>query len=218
MDRERVGFNQEGGVDVYNFSYMSSGANAEEANTACLGAEVDLLPENEMAEWSLSPEQDFGGDRPAFEENVELENDLNNQPSQSNWDRVTLDKGSSSGGWDTHKFGSDGNKFSKPNTAWGSWKEDSAGLQDVHTTEVKETRSDGWRIDDVTGWGGKSGNRDNVEASKDDCWAADKATTEQDDWAAAEGWGRKSGNSDNVEAAKHDGWAADKAITSEQDD
>ncbi|GKU91324.1 hypothetical protein SLEP1_g5211 [Rubroshorea leprosula] len=217
-DRERVGFNQEGGVDVYNFLYVSGGANAEESNTACLGAEVDLLPQNEMAEWSLSPEQDFGGDRPIFEENVELENDLNNQPSQSNWDRVTLDKGSSSGGWDTHKFGRDGNKFSKPNTAWGSWKEDSSGLQGVRTTEVKETRSDGWGIDAVTGWGGKSGNGDNAEASKDDGWAADKATTEQDDWAAAEGRGRKSGNSDNVEAAKRGGWAADKAMTSEQGD
>jgi DNA-directed RNA polymerase-5 subunit 1 len=38
----QVGLNQEGGLDVYNFLHMvNSGANEEESNTACLGAEID---------------------------------------------------------------------------------------------------------------------------------------------------------------------------------
>ncbi len=44
-------------MDVYNFLNMVRGADGEEANISCLGADIDgIIPEYATTDWSLSLE------------------------------------------------------------------------------------------------------------------------------------------------------------------
>ncbi|KDO53584.1 hypothetical protein CISIN_1g0002912mg, partial [Citrus sinensis] len=115
---ENEEFNQDDGVDVYDFLHMvRSSTGIEELDTGCLGEEVDGL-EDEF-DWSLSPEHNLCSDKPVFEDLVEDQSWLENKQENANWDSEADCRKSSEDKWE--KLGT---SLEKPSSGWrteGAW-------------------------------------------------------------------------------------------------
>ncbi|OMP00131.1 RNA polymerase, alpha subunit [Corchorus capsularis] len=149
-DHKEVGFDQRSGIDVYNFLGMLSGVKGPTSNTACLGEEVDDLMElDDMGEWSISPDHGAGSDKPVFEDAANFENDLEDQPAESTWDKVA--SSTENVGWDAfsawNKNAEDGDKFAEAGagttkqTEWSNWGTSKSKTQDF---VEDQTDSSGW--------------------------------------------------------------------------
>ncbi|KAK4836259.1 hypothetical protein QYF36_020546 [Acer negundo] len=199
-DTEQAQLNQEHGIDVYNFLHMvRSSTGVEETNTGCLGAEVeDLESEDEIADWNLSPEQNSGFDKPTFEDG-EFQNCLDNQPEDTNWEKVSLPNGGSSGGgnWDLAKSNGTETDVSEADP-WGSWNKDKDEVTDVASIIPCEEvpKSSSW---DSVASGGKKADDTTGEKSWSDWGKQEVLSTEpckdpskSSDWNdATASWGKK---------------------------
>jgi hypothetical protein len=62
---------------------VNSGANEEESNTACLGAEIDdIVLEDEYTDWAPLLRHNSSTDKPFFEDTAEFGESLHNAESQ----------------------------------------------------------------------------------------------------------------------------------------
>ncbi|OMO87191.1 RNA polymerase, alpha subunit [Corchorus olitorius] len=188
-DHKEVGFDQRSGIDVYNFLGMLSSAKFPSSNTACLGEEVDDLMEvDEMGEWSMSPDHGAGSDKPVFEDAANFENDLEDRPAESTWDKVA--SSTENVGWDAlaawNKNAEDGDKFAEAGagttkqTEWSNW-----GTSKSKTQDFVEDQTDS------SGWGMKKSDTEGVllvkeKTSKSNGWDAGTSwatsTPKQNEW------------------------------------
>ncbi|KAI3709956.1 hypothetical protein L2E82_39726 [Cichorium intybus] len=206
-DTREVELNQENGIDVYNFLHLVHGGTEEEADSGCLGGEVDSFEMDFME--AGSPEHDSGAPKPVFEDGLELNLD--------DMEGAAPDNG---GGW--------GAAAGSTPTDGGGW-----GAASKATT----TETGGWGAASKTtttetgGWGAAS---KSTTATETGGWgAASKSTpTDGGGWGAAAkttpvaqgGWGEaKSDKNEQTEASgswgkKKDiepvesGWGATKSI------
>lgn len=170
-------FNQDDGVDVYDFLHMvRSSTGIEESDTGCLGEEVDGL-EDEI-DWSLSPERNLCSDKPVFEDLVE--DQLENMQENTNWDSEAACKKTSEDKWE--KLGT---LVDKPSSGWGTegaWgKSCDDKLEKVGSPGRKPS---GWWTE--ASWGQRSGNKwENVGSP---------AAKSLSDWGTEASWGKSLGD------------------------
>ncbi|XP_050231385.1 DNA-directed RNA polymerase V subunit 1 [Mercurialis annua] len=192
-DQKETCLNPKSSLDVYELLNMvRSSANGEPA-TACLGAEVDdLMPDDDMDDWNLSPERDFGSEKPIFEDGDEFKKFLDNQPAD--WEKVShVEKGVSDGG----NWGGDKDKGIDNDESWSSWGRNRTETQNALSTKVQE-EPDGsngldtvtpWQLNDNSSWGTKK------NKSADTNWGSNKNEAADTNWdtqksAAGASWGK----------------------------
>ncbi|XP_022764764.1 DNA-directed RNA polymerase V subunit 1 isoform X2 [Durio zibethinus] len=211
-DRKEVGFDQTSGMDVYNFLHMVSGVGGTNPDTACLGEEVDdLMDIDEVADWSLSPDNNTGLDKPVFEDAADFENNLDYQPAESNWEKVVSSDKGSDAGWDAlsawNKKAEDGDNFaaavtsSKKQTEWGDWGTIKSKSQDVVSPKVDGTcRKD---LTELSGWGME-------KSDTQDVLPIEEKTFKSNGWDAGTSWGTTVKESERTDAS--DAWGTQDAI------
>ncbi|KDP40529.1 hypothetical protein JCGZ_24528 [Jatropha curcas] len=182
-DKKEACLDQEGSIDVYEFLNMvRCSANGEES-TACLGADVDdLMLDDGMDDWNLSPEHNFGSDKPTFEDRAEFQNCLDNQPAD--WEKASYAvNGSSSGG----NWGGDKNMETDKENSWSGWGRNAAETQNALSTKAHEEsdKSNSW--DTAGGWQAQANGK------------AENNVAETDSWS---GWGTRKTESSDVPAKK----------------
>ncbi|KAL9416899.1 hypothetical protein AB3S75_039978 [Citrus x aurantiifolia] len=195
---ENEEFNQDDGVDVYDFLHMvRSSTGIEESDTGCLGEEVDGL-EDEF-DWSLSPEHNLCSDKPVFEDLVEDQSWLENKQENANWDSEADCRKSSEDKWE--KFGT---SLEKPSSGWrteGAWGKSSDDK--LEKAGSPSRTPSGWGTE--ASWGESSSDKwENVGSP------AAKSFSE---WGTEASWGKSFGDKlENVRspAAKtSSGWGSE---------
>ncbi|KAH9698533.1 DNA-directed RNA polymerase V subunit 1 [Citrus sinensis] len=194
---ENEEFNQDDGVDVYDFLHMvRSSTGIEESDTGCLGEEVDGL-EDEF-DWSLSPEHNLCSDKPVFEDLVEDQSWLENKQENANWDSEADCRKSSEDKWE--KLGT---SLEKPSSGWrteGAWgKSSDDKLEKAGSPSRKPS---GWGTE--ASWGESSCDKwENVGSP------AAKSFSE---WGTEASWGKSFGDKpENVSPAAKtsSGWGSE---------
>ncbi|XP_043811761.1 DNA-directed RNA polymerase V subunit 1 isoform X2 [Manihot esculenta] len=189
-DQGEACFNQEGKTDVYEFLNMVRSANGEESVTACLGAEVDELMEDEI-DWNLSPEHNFGSEKPIFEDTAEFQ-----EKPWSSWGTDTVEtqnalstkaqeQSDKSSGWDT---AATWQTKAKENTdeasTWSGWRTRKTEESDLPAMKVQKNPELSSSWDNAAAW------QKNVSGS------TEKIGIETNSWS---GWGtRKTGAHDDL--------------------
>ncbi|KAF2322513.1 hypothetical protein GH714_017381, partial [Hevea brasiliensis] len=163
-DQKEACLNQEGRIDVYEFLNMvRSGADGEESVTACLGAEVDDLMLEDEIDWNLSPENNFGSDKPSFEETDEFQ-----EKPWSSWgsdiaetenalSTKAQEQSDKSSGWDTaatwqknaNEKTKNNNDETNPWSGWGTRKMEASDLPAMKV-QKKSDLSSSW--DTAAAW------------------------------------------------------------------
>ncbi|KAF5823090.1 putative DNA-directed RNA polymerase [Helianthus annuus] len=193
-DTRQVELNQKDGIDVYNFLHIVGGG-AEEADSGCLGGDVDSY-NMEMMETG-SPEIDSGFAKPVFEDGMDVE--------QSTWGTgpTPEDGTSSGGGWGgavkttpTTSAGWGTTKSQKDVEPSGSWslsgeKEDNEPVWGSKKSENKTAMGSGsgsWGQTvvkgDGPGWGAKKSDNETEEGSG--AWGQVVAKGDESRWGAKE--------------------------------
>ncbi|KAM0054761.1 putative DNA-directed RNA polymerase [Helianthus debilis subsp. tardiflorus] len=232
-DTREVELNQKDGIDVYNFLHMVGGG-SEEADSGCLGGEVDSF-DMEIMETG-SPEIDSGLAKPVFEDGLNL--DVGVEPSGWGTGPVPED-GTSSGGWGaaiktTPTTGGGWGDATKttPTTGggWGEAKSDqgqqigSSGGWGATKSQNDVEPSGSWgslgkKDDNQSGWGAKSDSQTEKDSggwgqkvSKGDehAWGAKKSQNEGD----GPGWGGNSSRN-NTEKGSGSSWGQ-KVVTADE--
>ncbi|XP_077224209.1 nuclear RNA polymerase D1B [Tasmannia lanceolata] len=153
-------------TDAYSFLHLvRPSSNKSEVSTACLGAEVDDLEEEDgNMELTFSPEQNLGSEKPTFDDGDEFEFNPDGNFSKSTKEEVenSAVKSDVWGGWTNDKqLDSDKNAIpiSKPSVwsswdtdktpthsdsgnAWGGWKSSNAEAETARA--VQSNDSNGW--------------------------------------------------------------------------
>lgn len=214
-DKEKVAFNPEGGVDVYNLLSSSSPMDFQESSAAYLGG----LPEKEMAEWSSSPQRNESGGWGVNKDDASNGWNAGGEPSEGGWGEKKED---ASNGW---------NAGSEPSgSGWGEKKEDDSNGWNAGG----EPSEGGWgqkkedASKDADAWGGSRAssegnawNAHTAEASgKDNAWGVNKDPS-QDAWNAdkAESSGKSVDAWENRANPVHEGgWGAKVSAPAKSDD
>ncbi|CAI8607472.1 unnamed protein product [Vicia faba] len=188
-DPKETKTNEIEGMDVYKFLHMVKGlANGEEENNACLGEDIDDLPDDENVDWDMSPPHTSGFDA-VFDETFELVN------------------GSVSNGWDSSRDQID--QIKTNTNDWSGWGQNKSEIQ-VDGAEKNQWNS-GTNQEDASkssAWGAGTNQED---SSKSSAWGA--GTNQKSDQSS---WGKsKSGVQDDVaekakwESGNSQKWKAD---------
>ncbi|KAJ9190567.1 hypothetical protein P3X46_001754 [Hevea brasiliensis] len=198
-DQKEACLNQEGRIDVYEFLNMvRSGADGEESVTACLGAEVDDLMLEDEIDWNLSPENNFGSDKPSFEETDEFQ-----EKPWSSWgsdiaetenalSTKAQEQSDKSSGWDTaatwqknaNEKTKNNNDETNPWSGWGTRKMEASDLPAMKV-QKKSDLSSSW--DTAAAW------KTTVSGS------TEKNGAEANSWS---GWGMRKTESPDAPAMK----------------
>ncbi|CAL5196354.1 unnamed protein product [Lathyrus oleraceus] len=183
-DPKETKTNEIEGMDVYKFLHMVKGlANGEEENNACLGEDIDDLPDDENVDWDMSPPHTSGFDA-VFDETFELVN------------------GSVSNGWDSSKDQID--QIKTNTNDWSGWGQNKSEIQ-VDDGAEKNQWNSGTNQDSSksSAWGAGKNQED---SSKSSAWGA--GTNQKSD----QSWGKsKSGvQADGAEKAKWESGSSQK--------
>ncbi|XP_058765597.1 DNA-directed RNA polymerase V subunit 1 isoform X1 [Vicia villosa] len=198
-DPKETNTNEIEGMDVYKFLHMVKGlANGEEENNACLGEDIDDLPDDENVDGDMSPPHTSGFDA-VFDETFELVN------------------GSASNGWDSSKDQTD--QIKTNTNDWSDWGQNKSEIQvdgaennqwNSGTHQEDASKSSAWGVgtnqEDASksnAWGAGTNIKD---SSKSSAWGAG---TNQEDSSKSSAWGAGTNQED---ASKSSAWEAGTTI------
>ncbi|KAI3717238.1 hypothetical protein L1987_68726 [Smallanthus sonchifolius] len=202
-DTREVELNHKDGIDVYNFLHLVGGG-SEEADSGCLGGEVDSYDMEANFMETGSPEIDSGLAKPVFEDGLDLNLD-GMDAGQSNWGAGPApEDGTSSGGW--------GGAVKTTTSTCGGWGEAKSdqGQQTGSSGGWGATKSQ--KDAEPSGAWGLLGKKDDIESG----WGAKKSENETDKGSGAWGqkvskgdepaWGSKKTENDNAEGSGSGSW------------
>ncbi|KAL8228775.1 hypothetical protein R6Q57_013675 [Mikania cordata] len=200
-DTREVEMNQKDGIDVYNFLHLVRGG-SEDADSGCLGGDIDSFDMEDNLMETGSPEIDSGLAKPVFEDGLNLSFDgMDVDKSAWGTDPATED-GTSSGGWGGAVkttpaagggWGEAKSDQGQQTGSWGGW----GATNSQKDVEPSGSWSLGKKDDKESGWGAKSATDNEKDSS---AWG--QKVFKEDEPA----WGSKKSESDTAEGSGSGLW------------